>query len=539
MTPNAGSRAPAWGASGGFRLMRYFAISTLVAFAVVGLVLATLQHNEEQFFAQVQREQAAFFARAQAQLAKEHEEAARASLLAVHEASHVNLTRLVANMLWDTEFAPLAATAQKVPVNACRAAATTDDAARAARRNCFAEIGRQIRGWSGFRQLDAKAYAAMHDTTVFKIKVFDLRGITIYSSEHAQIGEDASGNEGWRRASAGMPASELTHRDRFSAFEGVVENRDLISSYVPVRRGREGSIVGVFELYSDVTPFLGRIKVAAKAFAALTADNQQRIEEQSRDNQSRVDGSSRNFLIIVCSLLALLYAVSWLIVRHGQRLIDRQHAAQAQAAERERQWHREKMAALATMAANVSHEVGNPLAVIDATARDLPTDGAVVAAARAQILAQCGRVDTMMRQMTDFAAARDAGPEWIDVNARIKALCDFQSFDFRFRGMPIEFHPMRDLPPRELEPDHLNELLMGALQIFIDGATSAVPSAQPHSPIRIETLQRATDVVVRMARAGAPAPQPARADALARRAGEFGWHLAWAAGAMELVLPDV
>jgi hypothetical protein len=40
-----------------------------------------------------------------------------------------------------------------------------------------------------------------------------------------------------------------------------------------------------------------------------------------------------------------------------------------------------------------------------------------------------------------------------------------------------------------------------------------------------------------MTRAGAPAPQPARADALGRRADEFGWRLAWSAGAMELVLP--
>jgi hypothetical protein len=100
--------------------------------------------------------------------------------------------------------------------------------------------------------------------------------------------------------------------------------------------------------------------------------------------------------------------------------------------------------------------------------------------------------------------------------------------------MPIEFHPQRDLPPRELETDHLDEVLMGLLQLFADAAAAADPA---HAPIRIETLARGVDVVVRMARSGRAPPPGARFESLQRRATELGWPLAGDGPALELVLP--
>ncbi|MBM3538927.1 MAG: HAMP domain-containing histidine kinase [Alphaproteobacteria bacterium] len=95
----------------------------------------------------------------------------------------------------------------------------------------------------------------LHGLDIVKVKIYDLRGRTAFSTEAKQIGEDKAGNLGYQLARAGEVASELTFRNKFSAFEGVIEDRNVLSSYIPLR-GTDGAIESVFEIYQDVTPLL-------------------------------------------------------------------------------------------------------------------------------------------------------------------------------------------------------------------------------------------------------------------------------------------
>ncbi|MEE8141420.1 MAG: diguanylate cyclase, partial [Alphaproteobacteria bacterium] len=145
-------------------------------------------------------------------------------------------------------------------------------------------------------QIDDALKTLTAGLSVLKVQIHNLDGLTVFSSQASQIGEDKSNNPGFFAAARdGRPTSKRTRKDRFSAFSGEVVDRELVESYVPIRRG-DGPVEGVFELYSDVTPLIGKID----RFTARLATG----------------------LLLV---FGLFYVVLFLIVRHGNLILKRQY----------------------------------------------------------------------------------------------------------------------------------------------------------------------------------------------------------------------
>jgi two-component system, cell cycle sensor histidine kinase PleC len=212
------------------------------------------------------------------------------------------------------------------------------DLARTLANGLGEEIAPALGGRADERQIDrlhARVLSVLRGLSVAKVKIYDFYGRTAFSTERRQVGEDKSANPGFLRARSGSVASELIHRDTFSAFEGLIEDRDLLASYIPIRTGESDSeISGVFEIYSDLTPLLARIKHARVAEVA-----------------------------IVVTTLAAIYLALLLAVGRAEAIARREHgagirlAANAAKAEAANQMKSEFLA-------NMSHELRTPLNAI-------------------------------------------------------------------------------------------------------------------------------------------------------------------------------
>ena len=225
-----------------FRLSRYYSIASLIGILIIVVALSLfLRHLAMQV------------------------------LLAQQTRSNVDLTRSYANAMWDRL-----------------------DALISGSEGLSAEALRQRPELAALLETTR---AQMKGMNVVKVKVYNLAGMTVFSTEARQIGEDKRSNPGFQAALAGEFKSEIVFRNEFYGIEQVIVDRNLIATYMPIRE-REGSPVkAVFEVYTDVTPLV----------------------EKMRKSQTRIIAG-------VSVALMLLYVFLFLIIRRADRILASQEA---------------------------------------------------------------------------------------------------------------------------------------------------------------------------------------------------------------------
>lgn len=134
---------------------------------------------------------------------------------------------------------------------------------------------------------------------VIKIKIYNLDGLTVFSSDFNQIGVSKKLHSSFINALKGQVVSTLSFRDKIYEQKEIISNRNIIASYVPIKPNNSDSIEGVFEVYKDVTPTLKEIN----------------------NTQNKV-------IIGIVGTLVILFFVLYFVVRHADKIIKQQNKKQ-------------------------------------------------------------------------------------------------------------------------------------------------------------------------------------------------------------------
>lgn len=138
-----------------FRLSRYYSLASLVGIGVVIVALSI------------------FFRHLALETLMDHQTRA-----------NVDLTNSFANSIWD-EFAGFVALSTAFSLE-------------------------ELKQRPELEQLHAVSEQQMKGTNVVKVKIYNLQGLTVFSTDSKQIGKDKSNNTGFLEARSGTVASEIT-----------------------------------------------------------------------------------------------------------------------------------------------------------------------------------------------------------------------------------------------------------------------------------------------------------------------------------------
>ncbi|WP_298285018.1 PAS domain S-box protein [Novosphingobium sp.] len=146
-------------------------------------------------------------------------------------------------------------------------------------------------------------------------------------------------------------------------------------------------------------------------------------------------------------------------------ITEERQARAALMASRDALHQSEKLAALGSLLAGVSHELNNPLAAVIGQAALLSED--LENTGHADRIAKIKRAaDRCARIVQSFLAmARQKAPEYrsVDISEQVRAAVELTEYQMRAANVALQVHTARDLPLIKADPDQLHQVIVNLL----------------------------------------------------------------------------
>jgi two-component system, NtrC family, sensor histidine kinase HydH len=284
---------------------------------------------------------------------------------------------------------------------------------------------------------------------IVRFKVYNPKGIVIWSDDKRLVGKSFIDNSELQRALRGEVVADMSSLNKQ---ENIFEQKSLseaVEVYVPIYSEGRRELLGVFETYRRPDAIFLAVR-EARAVVLLGA----------------VGGG------------LLLYVSLFAIVRQAARKIDEQQAnllrIQSELVASQR------MAAVGEMAAAVAHGIGNPLssiraaaqvAMLDTAAGDGSTNNPKMTENLQDIVQQVDRMQRRMQALLNFAKPLEPRPVAIKINSLVRDVVETLRARFSDAQVTTKLDLDANLPPVTSDVNHLEQALMG----LITNALEATP----------------------------------------------------------------
>jgi two-component system sensor histidine kinase HydH len=320
--------------------------------------------------------------------------------------------------------------------------------------------------------MDTVVRATIQGFKVDLVNVYDIgKGVIAYSTDRKLIGRKVKETMGYRKAISGELSSVLISSgvELWGLDIEVIGGERKLRTYIPFTgakpsAGTPGYVAGVFELIQDLTTqYESIVKFQYLVFAV-------------------------SILIMGLIFLALL-----LIVHKAEKLIEQRAREQR---ELEEQLHQaERLAALGEMVAGVSHEIKNPLGIIQSTAELLSGMNEASEAQRrlsGVIKEESGRLNRIVTEFLDFARPQIPNVQPCHLDEIIQKNLSFLHPELERKGITVNTNlDGRSFPVRAdqdlLYRAFLN-IFLNAMQAMTEGGriTVTAQEEQDHCLVEIE-----------------------------------------------------
>lgn len=301
-----------------------------------------------------------------------------------------------------------------------------------------------------FALLNTVVRNTIHSFRIDSVNIYDAaENVISYSTEPSMVGRRDVGGIAYKLALRGKYSSQLVSRgDAWSIWPGEWGEEKELKTYIPFRHEkllswRTGPIMGVFEITQDI----------------------------SADHETI---SQFQYMIIVVSavLMTVLFLVLRYIVARADRIIYERALEQRRLEEQLN--HAERLASLGEMIAAVSHEIKNPLGIIQSTAEILEKK---VKSFDPQnrlasiIFAEANRLNRIVTEFLDFARPQTLSIGTCNAREIIDRNLSFLEPELEKAGISVERNYVADETAIEGDQDLLYRAL---LNVFVN-AIQAMP----------------------------------------------------------------